>query len=262
LEHRALTEEEILTLGAKNLRHTYLNLGLSVPGSTPLEEGGFAGCVGTFDHAVCNFAAGLDLDPWSARRLREIALTRGAFHVYSLGDDRPAHRGELLERQGFRVTYRLIQMVDDESDPGPYVELTRAETLADRQKVAAFMGAQFFTRQTTATRQTLATATANASGLELYELVERKHRLGAVMLSRTENAIGLYNLCIAAARRGKGLGRAVVAWARATGAAEGKSVCLQCDVRLAGWYEHLGFRRVGIVDVYSLANVQLPDIMN
>jgi GNAT superfamily N-acetyltransferase len=220
------------------------------------------GCTGSFDHAVCNFAAGLDLDPWSANRLRELALTRNAFHVYSLGSDRPAHRAELLERQGFRVAYRLVQMMDDESDPGPYVELARAATLADRQKIATFMGTQFFTRQAVATRQKIATATANATALELYELVERKHRLGALMLSRTENAIGLYNLCIAAARRGKGLGRAVVAWARSTGAAEGKSVCLQCDARLAGWYEHLGFRRVGIVDVYSLAKMQQPDIMN
>lgn len=257
-----MTEEEIVALGAENLRFTYGSLGLAIPGTTALEEEGFRGCVGSFAHAVCNFAAGLNLDPWSAGRLRELALGREAFHVYSLGDDRPAHRGELLERQGFRVTYRLIQMVDDASDPGPYVELARAETFADRQRVATFMGTQFFTRQATAARQTIAAATASASGLELYELVERKHRLGAVMLSRTENAIGLYNLCIAAARRGKGLGRAVVAWARATGAAEGRSVCLQCDARLAGWYEHLGFRRVGIVDVYSLAKMQQPDIMN
>lgn len=257
-----MTTEEIVAWGAENLRHTYLRLGLAVPGTTELQEEGFSGCVGTFEHAVCNFAAGLRLDPWSAGRLRELAATREAFHVYSLGSDQPGHRGELLERQGFRIAYRLVQMADTPSDPGPYVELARSETLAERQKVATFMGTQFFTRQATTTRQRIATATAHASGLELYELVERKHRVGAVMLSRTENAIGLYNLCIAAARRGKGLGRAVVAWARAAGAAEGKSVCLQCDARLAGWYEHLGFRRVGIVDVYSLAKMQQPDIMN
>lgn len=257
-----MTEEELVAAGAENLRHTYLSLGLAIPGAMMIEEEGFMGCVGPFDHAVCNFAAGLNLDPWSAGRLRDIAMGRGAFHVYSLGSDQPSHRAELLERQGFRGTYRLIHMADTPSDPGPYVELARAETLAERQKVATFMGTQFFTRQATTTRQRIAAATAMATGLELYELVERKHRVGALMLSRTQNAIGLYNLCIAAARRGKGLGRAVVAWARATGAAEGKSVCLQCDARLAGWYEHLGFRRVGIVDVYSLAKMQQPDIMN
>ncbi|MGV3618635.1 MAG: GNAT family N-acetyltransferase [Fimbriimonas sp.] len=257
-----MTNAELAAAGAENLRRTYINLGLAVPGTERIQEEGFAGCLGTFEHAVCNFAAGLSLDPWSARRLRELALSRPAFHIYSLSDDRPAHRAELLERQGFRISYRLVQMGAEPGDPGPYVELSPAESVPDRLKVAAFMGTQFFSRQASAFRQRVATATAHATDLALYELVERHHRLGAVMLCQTENSVGLYNLCIAAARRGKGLGRSIVGWARAKAAAEGLPVCLQCDARLAGWYEHLGFRRIGIVDVYSLDKMQQPDIMN
>ena len=257
-----MTDAEVAAAGAENLRQTYLSLGLAVPGASMVEDEGFVACVGTFEHPVCNFAARLALDPWSARRLRDLAVARPSFHVYALADDQPSHRTELLKRQGFRVAYRLVQMAAAPDDPGPYLELARVDSVADRQKVATFMGTQFFIRQPASFRQRVAAATAHASALDLYELTERGHRVGAVMLCRASGVVGLYNLCIAAARRGKGLGQAVVAWTRAQALAEGKSLCLQCDARLAGWYEHLGFRRVGVVDVYSLVKMQQPDIMN
>jgi predicted GNAT family N-acyltransferase len=257
-----VTDAEAAIAAAENLRFTYLQLGLAVPGASVVEEEGFLACVGAFEHPICNFATRLALDPWSARRLRDLAAAHPAFHVYSLEDDHPRHHTELLERQGFRIAYRLIQMIAEPDDPGPYPELTAATTIPERQRIAQFMGTQFFSRQATTFRQRVATATAHATELALYELTERSHRVGAVMLCRTGGVVGLYNLCIAAARRGKGLGRGIVAWARAEAAAAGNPVCLQCDARLTGWYEHLGFRRVGNVDVYSLAKMQPPDIMN
>src|SRR5256885_7326987 len=62
------------------------------------------------------FRSNLTVDPWSARRLREEATRRKAFHVYSLPTDRPSHRDEMLQSVGFRSTYRLCQMVCEPRD--------------------------------------------------------------------------------------------------------------------------------------------------
>lgn len=250
-----------MTLGSENLALTYLTLGLSMPGSEPVESQAYLACLGEFEHAICNFATRLDLDPWSVKQLHDLAVARPSFNVYSLPGDRPAHRHELLERQGFRLSYRLIQMVALPQDPGPAVELRTVTDISERVKVAEFMSQQFFTRTPLAIRTQLAKSTAQAMGLDLCDLLDNGQRIGALMLCRQPNAMGVYNVCVAAGRRGKGIGRSVVAWSRAEAFLSGVPLCLQCDARLVKWYESLGFVQVGSVDVFSLPKDQPADIM-
>jgi GNAT superfamily N-acetyltransferase len=254
-----LTPEEVVRAASTNLIRTYFRLGRATPGARVLEEEGFRACVGEFEHPICNFAADLDLSPWSARRLRTLASARGAFNVYALPGDQPGHLEEILVRAGFRKTYRLVQMVAEPLPAAYGIQVEEAKVQRERAEVARFMADQFFSRQPERFRRKVADATATATDLDLYGLFEREARLGAVMLCRSEGALGIYNLCVASPNRGRGRGGDLVRWCLAQ--AQDELVTLQCEPRLEGWYESLGFRSIGNVEVFGLSPEQVPDIM-
>lgn len=257
-----MTSEAALREASENLHRTYFSLGLAIPKTTLVEDAAFRACLGEFDHPICNFAACLRLDPWSARRLLTMAAGKRSFNVYVVPSDSPKHIAELLQRCGFTVSYRLIQMVAEPSGThiGPHVVM--ASGLDKRLEIATFMTEQFFARQTTGFRRRVAMATAQGEGLELYELLSYGRTTGAVMLCRGEAVIGLYNLCVAAANRGVGLGKELTAWALSEAHKERKLVTLQCDARLQPWYENLGFRSTGVVEVFTLSAGGRGDIMS
>lgn len=255
-----MTTAELEPPAARNLVETYFRLGRATPGAQEVREPGFRACLGEFRHPICNFAADLDLDPWSVRRLKQLALPRGTFNVYTLPVDRPANLSGLLERAGFRMTYRLVQMAAaPEEIASPALDLRSPESEEERTAIARFMADQFFSRQSTQFRGKVADATATAEGLELFELWDRRERAAAMMLCHTGDAVGVYNLCVASAFRGRGVGRALVRWARARAA--GLPVALQCDGRLESWYRSLGFSSLGTVDVFCLSRDFADDII-
>src|SRR5580692_6503199 len=100
-----MTREEIQAGASENLLRTYFSLGLAIPNSTTVEEEGYIACLGEFEHPICNFAAGLRLDPWSAKQLATLAATRKSFNVYAVPGDSPPHLAELLRRCDFRISY-------------------------------------------------------------------------------------------------------------------------------------------------------------
>ncbi len=257
-----MTPEEIVLACSENLLQTYFSLGLAIPNTTMIQEEGFRACVGEFDHPICNFAAGLNLDPWSAKQLRELAAKKKVFNVYTLPSDKPRHVGELLYRCDFRVGYRLIQMVAEPAGRhyGPHMRM--AETAERRIETAQFMTEQFFNRQSESFRQRVAQATADASNMEIYELLVYDRRCGAIMLCPGDGVLGVYNLCVASANRGVGLGKELTAWALSEAHKRGQIVTLQCDARLQGWYSNQGFRTTGTIDVYTLSKSVSSDIMN
>jgi ribosomal protein S18 acetylase RimI-like enzyme len=262
LERCTVTEIEIVQLASENLLNTYFALGLAIPNTTMIQEEGYRACMGEFDHPICNFAARLNLDPWSAKQLRELAAKKKVFNVYSLPTDQPRHVSELLHRCDFRVTYRLVQMVAEptRSHHGP--TMRRSESIEKRLDTATFMTEQFFNRHPETFRARVAHATADAGEMELYELLVYDRRCGAVMLCPGENFVGVYNLCVASENRGVGLGRQITGWALSEAFKRGKLVTLQCDSLLQGWYSDQGFRTTGTIDVYTLSKTATSDIMN
>jgi len=252
---------EIQRGSSANLCQTYFSLGLAVPNSTKIAEEGFQACLGEFEHPICNFAVGLKLDPWSTKQLGSIAAKKRAFNVYALPGDTPEHLGELLHRSNFRVNYRLAQLVAEPIPKHRGPEMIIAESPVRRYEVARFMTEQFFSRQTEGFRKRVAQATADATELELHELIESNQRAGAVMLCHSAGVVGIYNLCVASARRGFGLGKELTRWALSTAFDSGKLVTLQCDARLKPWYEEQGFCQTGTVEVYTLSKSGRGDIM-
>jgi GNAT superfamily N-acetyltransferase len=256
-----LISASLVGAASENLVDTYLRLGLAVGGAKVSEEESFVECLGPFDHPICNFAARLRIDPWSARRLRDIAASRVSFNVYGMPGDSPEHHGELLGRAGFQLSYELVQMIAERPEPGPPVEIRLAQSSGDRTKVARFMCEQFFYRQTEAFRRRIADATAGAAGLELFDLPDRGHPIAAVMLGHAAGVLGVYNLCVASARRGRGIGRAVLDWTLELARETGQAVTLQCDPQLEDWYGYRGFVSTGRVSVYTLPKRRDDDII-
>jgi len=142
------------------------------------------------------------------------------------------------------------------------MQLVLAESKEKRLEIAKFMTEQFFARQTESFRQRVASATADAAGLDLYELLSYGRTTGAVMLCPGDTVVGLYNLCVASVSRGIGLGKELTAWALSEAYKEGKLVTLQCDARLQPWYENMGFQSTGMIEVYTLSKGGRGDIMN
>lgn len=244
--------DSLTAAASENLKYTYFELGRSAANSKILAEPGFQACVGDFEHPICNFAAGLDLDRWSAGRLARIALDRAMFNVYATPIDKPQDLGELLAREGFFRSYRLVQMVAEPYEVQPRSNLVRATTRYDRLQIALFMVDQFFNKQGQSFRQQVADTTAHATTLELLSMKRDGKILAAAMVCFTDGMAGVYNVCVEAGFRGLGLGTALMREILAVCAIKGAPATLQCDPKLEPWYRNIGFRPSGEIDVYAL----------
>ncbi|HWA83009.1 MAG TPA: GNAT family N-acetyltransferase [Fimbriimonadaceae bacterium] len=244
--------DSLTAAASDNLKHTYFELGRSAVNAKILREPGFQACVGEFEHPICNFAAGLDLDRWSAERLARIALDRTMFNVYVTPNDKPEDLGELLVREGFFRSYRLLQMVAEPGEVQPRGSLVRAATRYDRLQIALFMVDQFFNKYGQSFRQQVAETTARATSLELLSMRRDGKILAAAMVCFANGMAGVYNVCVDAGFRGLGLGTALMREILAVCAVKNAPATLQCDAKLEPWYRELGFRRSGEIDVYAL----------
>ncbi len=253
--------DELLICASDNLVETYLRLGLAAPSSGVWEDEGFRACLGGFSHPICNFALRLRLDPWSARRLQELARSRRSFHVYVLPEDQPSYLEEILIRADFRPTYHMVSMVG-EGGIGDEIEIMRAESDAARDRVSEFMARQFFMKQGAEFRDQVRWATFAAKDLDLYYLLDRGRPLAAVMLSRSPGALGIYNLCVASGRRRRGIGSSLLRWCQTVAYEERRQPVLQCDPSLEQWYASFGFRPAGRIKVFSLLQPDRIDIMD
>ena len=237
---------------SENLKLTYFELGRSAANSRVWREAGFEACVGEIEHPICNFAAGLDLDRASASRLARVALDRPSFNVYATPVDRPQNVGDILVREGFQRSYRLVQMIADPVEGTPRGTLARASTHFDRMQTAFFMVDQFFSKQAQAFRKQVAEATSRAVSLELLAMKRDGRTIAAAMVSFNCGIAGVYNVCVDSNLRGLGIGTALMREILAVCALKSAPATLQCDPKLEAWYTHLGFRRTGEVDVYAL----------
>jgi len=82
------------------------------------------------------------------------------------------------------------------------------------------------------------------------------------MLSYTKGSVGLYNLCVDAKLRDRGIGSNIVKELLGTVVEPGKSMVLQCEPVLADWYVRFGFREIGLVTAYCRSDQSAGDILN
>lgn len=245
----------LLEAAAENMAGTYFTLGAATPSSRVWQDEGFKACLGEAPHPICNFAMNLDLTPWVARHLADIAERHPNFSVYLTPCDKPDHGNEILERAGFSSHFSLLQMIHTgEAPKSPEFEPVEAIGNAARVETADFMVGQFFSGQSGTFKRLISQATSSSPDLTLYSLFDRDRRIAAIMTYRAAGTLGIYNLCVEGSRRNRGIGSALVRFALEKAYRLGDRAILQCESRLVPWYRSLGFERAGDVMVFRLSN--------
>lgn len=246
--------ENLPFAGRENLLATYCSLADGNELTTVVTEEGYTSAHGPVHLSFCNFAAGFDDTPGHLGRmiaLGERARRQSGLWVFVTDADRPVEINADLMAQGFVRRQRQTQMVATAPMARPGVKLIPAETPEARQDTARFMADQFFLRTGPLGRRDIASATAR-SDRALWRCEGQGGLLmGAVMMSESASAVGLYNLCIAPDRRGRGLGASIVATVQEFAADRGKPLVLQCDPPMEAWYARLGFADFGHVTAYT-----------
>ncbi len=230
-------------MGEENLIRTYCAIARATAGNVISWTPQAVMSVGNFPHPLCNFA--VLLDPTAIDSVRMVAEGKPAFNVYTFTDD---------VADGLRHEYELVIMERPGERTEGAQELVPVTLPLQRSSVCQFMTQQFFGSQSAQVREMIGKATARAEGLELYAFSEGTSvRIrAAAMLHRTRGTVGLYNLCVDAAARHRGLGRHIVSRVVTQAASEDRSVTLQCDASLRAWYGSQGFVETGILHVWSL----------
>jgi GNAT superfamily N-acetyltransferase len=247
---------EFSALAKLNLETTYLRFGLATPNASLLKRPGLRGCIGEFDHPLGNFALADRLTLDDVAFVRELGQSRLQFHQYVLPGPESDSAAEMLIRAGFRELSVLICLVGpsapEQTQESP-LDLELAEGPAEALEIGTFMASLFFSDQPAKSRAVIADATANAADCELYFLNQNGGQCdAALMLSRVDSSLGIYNLCVRPTLRGRGLGRSLIEWALQTAHLEGRLATLQCHPRLVPWYESMGFWQSGLVRPFSL----------
>jgi predicted GNAT family acetyltransferase len=239
----------------QNLTDTYMALGRASGKGEEIVGSGIHGYASSFPHPISNFAIANDVTPNIAADLKRIAETRSAFHVYLYSEVAGRLAKTHLRKQGFRNTHVLQVMSTAPIVPPGGLPIDRAESDERRDGVSQFMLSQFPSTYPDWIRDEVRHATAAAEGLDLYSMAENGEIVAAMMLRRNDSCIGLYNLCVKAEERGRGLGRLLVTMAKRYASNLRVPLILQCDRSLVSWYQALGFVKTGKIEVYLLPRV-------
>ncbi len=237
-----------------NLVETYFKLASAIPGTESVQNESWTACRNSMDHASCNFGIITSSESMDAPELNEFIGNRNSFHIYSFCKDYvkdPADRW--AKRMGYRHGSILIALAMQPKEIGvtSSIKLEFAQSEGERNQIAEAIALQFFPRQTHAARRVIVAATAG-SGLPLAKIISDGESVGAIMLCRTNGAIGVYNFFVEQRFRGLGIGKQTMLAVAELARFEQCIVCLQCDLSLIEWYEILGFNEIGHVDIWVL----------
>lgn len=245
LEYRALT-----TAARDNLRATYMGLALCLPGARLEHDRWPTVCVGPGLPTFANFAMEFDAPHhWDAVEevIQRCSVRTDRFWVFHCDADQDKQLRTRMMRGGFLYRHRLAMLAWEGDAPETFATLRQT---TNREETAQFMVNQFFRTSATEMKEAIVASTVR-SGHALWYAGAGGAAVGAVMTVATPGVLGLYNLCVDAAHRGLGTGSAIVRAVQAMAAAEKRNVVLQCDESLVGWYERLGFKRLGEVETWS-----------
>lgn len=230
-----------------NVALTYVALAATMPQAIITQTADAIVSIAPFAHPLCNFA--VVLTPGGLALAKQAAEGRPHFMTYVFDPDIQPNALD------FRISQELILMRVDDPSPGPPLE--RIEGNRERMLLGRFMASQFFAGHRPDLRERIAEANARAAGLEFYGFHhEADHNLvGAATLHDAGGVVGIYNVCVAAASRHRGLGSTIVERLIGEAGRRGKSAVLQCDGSLVGWYQQFGFCESGILRVWSAREI-------
>lgn len=260
MEHHLLAD--LAPAGRENVVHTYISLARGLPGTEVLARDGYVRVTGSQPLSFCHFAGCFesDRDPRElAAELRQEARGPDGLWVFLLPGDQPDGLRAALLENGFSLRQCLCQF-------GRYGRgrlsdgLYEAHDADSRLRVSQFMAEQFFPFTPGESRMLVARSTATSLANLFYMGVGGSPQ-AAMMLSKSEKSVGLYNLCVEGQMRGQGLGTALVESAQALADKYGLPLTLQCHASLRKWYEGQGFRQTGTLNAFFCGPGRRSDIL-
>ncbi len=260
MEHGLLTD--LGYVARENVLHTYLDLALGLPETHVRDDRGYVRVKGMWPLSFCHYAANFRSDRSAeeiAAELKADSQSKDGLWVFVLQGDEPYGLSGALLEQGFHMRQSLLQMAT--RDRGEFeIELCEATEADARLKIGHFMAEQFFPFSPGEARQLVARSTA-ASLARIFYVGSVNAPHAAMMLSRSEGAVGLYNLCVEFSRRSAGIGSSMVSAAQAMAYKAGVPVTLQCHASLRRWYESIGYMQVGNLNAFFSHESRRTDII-
>lgn len=237
----------------ENAVATYLGLVENIDGATLTRPYGIRLVRGPGNFSFCNFAAGFDFAADDADRVVDLLLenaqdSRG-FCVFCSSADSSIGMLDKLMASGFSPRQSLVGMVSTGGPEGEVAEVVEQTERGQRLLVCQFMAMVFFGWMSRDARDAIALATA-LSRHSILSVGPVEDPDGAVMMVASENIFGLYNLCVKAEARGKGLGSSIVMAVQALAGKNDSPVGILCERSLVSWYQWQRFEPVGSIDVY------------
>lgn len=249
MELRSLDRIDLPEAARQNLIETYVTLARATDGAQVTRRSGWVQCLSPAQHSFAQFAIGFEGGTEETARLKQVLVHQPFKRVIHVTGDSMVGLADVLEATQYRMLYRMFELASEEHPALPPGELELAEG-AVRQQVADIMIECFFQRQDQAFTKAVIASTLG-SHLPLWVL-RIGNEVGAVAMTiRTSGVEGLYNVCVPIAHRKKGYGTAIVGHLQRFAAANGRALVLQCDPRLARWYEGMGFFFVGSVETFA-----------
>lgn len=234
------------------MTRTYLEVARHARGNQRFELEGIFGCHSEETHAAANFAFIARPSPESLNELQRKSQETPYFTSYLLPTDRDDVVTEELLSRGFQLANRLHLMFyrGPERNPLPFdLKRQQFDQIHDRYEHMLFLAKQFFVDADLKFQRTIAMLTATSKKCQLFAWEQDRFTVMGGMYTEFENTLGLYNLAVAPSKRGKGYGQSMVLDCLAR--SEMKYSTLQCHKPLVSWYESLGFRDYGTIQMFS-----------
>jgi ribosomal protein S18 acetylase RimI-like enzyme len=249
LEHRPLTDREIIERCCLNLTETYFALARNASGFRTYEDEGMVGCFANINHPATNFLVVARPSPHAIQRLRQIAEER-SFMVYLLPTPEELSVIESLKRNDFEET-NVLNLMFYRGGPGETrIELDKEVKPSQRLDLAFRLARLFFSDRS------FSLEIAGLTAISKCELYSSKDGHCGCMVHEVADTLGLYNIAVAPDMRGRGIGSDLVRTLIAEAQLRKKTAVLQCHDSLVEWYERLGFRNYG--QVHLLRSKPIP----
>jgi ribosomal protein S18 acetylase RimI-like enzyme len=238
LEHRPLTDREIVERCCLNLTETYIALAYNATGFRTYEDEGIVGCLSDLQHPAANFVMIARPTPRSIQKLKQLSQERHLM-AYLYPTPEVTSIVESLQRLGFEVSNRLNLMFYRGETTKKEIALETVSGFSERYDWALFLAKQFFSHVDEKFSQDIAGLTASAR----CDLLRSFAGDCGAMVKQTSDTLGLYNIAVSGEKRNRGMGADLVRTLVAEAQERNLHSVLQCNDSLVEWYERLGFRR-------------------
>jgi ribosomal protein S18 acetylase RimI-like enzyme len=260
MEHNLLNDFSLVA--RENVVQTYLALAQSLPDSHIDRRPDYTRVKGKWPLSFCHFAAEFNTRRSAAdiaKELRAESNSHDGLWVFLLPGDEPDGLHVHLLDEGFTLRQCLCQF--GRQSKGNWLEdLNEAEDADTRLRIGKFMAEQFFPFSSGESRMLVARSTA-LSMANLFYLGTPEKPEAAMMLSKSKNAVGLYNLCVDGKLRSQGIGTYLVDSAQSLASQYGVPLTLQCHASLRKWYENQKFRQTGTLHAFFRGINSRTDIL-